>query len=101
MSTLVTEALREKLAREEKQKRRSGITLSARLLENGKVITCLSGLSFAHPSPSKPQYIKGLEMQLDNSPLRPGQKEEFFKTLREKGTAEILLPTHLSTLFAV
>jgi hypothetical protein len=36
MSTLVTEALREKLTREEKQKRCCGITLSARLLETAR-----------------------------------------------------------------
>ena len=78
----------------------AGVTLGAHLLEDGTVVTWLSGSLLSHPSPSRPQHIDMLRMQLNNSPLSPDQKEEFLKTLGEKGAAEIFLPRHTSTFFA-
>jgi hypothetical protein len=79
----------------------SGVTLTARLLDDGSVITCLTGLSVAHPPPSEPQHFDMLMMQLNNSPLTEDKKEAFIKALRKDGTADIFLPRHTSQLFAV
>jgi hypothetical protein len=79
---------------------RRGVTLTARLLDNDLVITCLSGLPGAHPPPSKPQRFEMLTMQLDNSQLSLSEKEAFEKALRANGTAEIFLPRHTSQFFA-
>ena len=78
------------------------IKLSAQLQKNGLVVTCLSGWSFVSPpSPSEPKDISVLTMMLDNSALSPDQKEEFLKLLKDKGTAEISLPSYASTLVAL
>jgi hypothetical protein len=78
----------------------SGVRLSARLLDDGTVVTCLSGLSLAAPSPSRPQHNDMLIMQLDTkSTLSPDQKEGFLKVLRKKGTADIFIPENTSKFF--
>lgn len=81
-------------------RRGPGVTLTVRLLEDGLVITCLSGLPVGHPPPSKPQRFEMLAMQLENSTLSVDEREAFVKGLRENGTAEVFLPRHASQFFA-
>jgi hypothetical protein len=79
----------------------SGVTLTARLREDGTVITCHTGLSVANPPPSEPHSFDALMRQLDSSPVTPEKKEAFVKELKEKRTAAIFLPKHTSQIFAI
>ena len=80
----------------EKYQRGPGVTLTARLVDDGMVVTRLGG----HPE-SEPQQQIMLKMLLDNRPLLKAEdKEKFLKTLAEKHAAEIFLPNNTSQFFA-
>ncbi len=77
-----------------------GVTLTARLLDDGTVITCITGVPVGHPAPSKPQHFDMLTMFLDHQPLSLDEKEAFLKSLRENRTGAIFVPRYNSTLLA-
>jgi hypothetical protein len=90
------------VAARESDRRGPGVTLAARLLDDGTVVTCQHGLKAGAVAPSKPQDFKTLEMQLDNNAkLTAEQKSAFYEKLKENRTASIFLPAGTSAFMAL